>query len=212
MVMSATVREPEPIEGWVAPVLPLALLEAVQAHDRPEEVLEEDDPMLNLPGRLGLTGVVFTQIRRYEAAVRENRRVPLSEAVSLLALVQRRPDAEAIFRESGQRITRARIRPPRKLARFLPGALRMRRLRGAARRLLRGLGGEGEVEVRGTRSEPLIVRMTRSPTARGGEDACAVFSGALDELIRIHGATITAIVHTHCTTRGDGSCEWRAGR
>lgn len=220
MMTAASALEQESIEGWIAPVLPLALLEAVQAHDRPGEVLEEDDPMLSLPGRLGLTGVVFTQIRRYEAAVRENRRVPLGEVVSLLALVQRRPDAEAVFRDTGERITRGRVHPPRPLARraltVLPNALRSISLRRATRRLLRGLGGEGEIEVasrlRGLRADPLIVRLTRSPTARAGEAACTVFTGALDELIRVYGGPDNPVTHDRCRARGEEVCEWRVTR
>jgi len=48
----------------VAPLLPLVLLESVRAHDRPREVLEDEDLAASLPRRLGLTGVVETQIPR----------------------------------------------------------------------------------------------------------------------------------------------------
>ena len=85
---SATARN-----GYVVPVLPLALLEAVRAHDRPDEVLEDENLAVSLPRRLGLSDVVLTQIQRYEADVQSGRRVPLPELIDLLRLVLRRPDA-----------------------------------------------------------------------------------------------------------------------
>ena len=48
--------------------LPLAILESVRTHDRPAEVLEDEDLTISLPRRLGLTGVIETQIYRYQAA------------------------------------------------------------------------------------------------------------------------------------------------
>ena len=82
------------LKGSVIAALAVALLEATRSHDRPDEVLEDEDITISMPRRLGLSGVVETQIQRYETAVREGRRLPLDEFVNLLKLVLRRPDAE----------------------------------------------------------------------------------------------------------------------
>src|SRR5437773_6434490 len=92
------------MKDHVIAALPVALLEATRSHDRPTEVLEDENVTLSLPRRLGLSNVVDTQIRRYEDAVRSGRRIPLDEFTSLLKLVLRRPDAEPILREAGARV------------------------------------------------------------------------------------------------------------
>ena len=74
-----------PADATVAPVLPLALLEAIRAHDRPGGELLEDDPLVQLPRRLGLSDVVETQIRRYREAGR--RGVPPAEVLDLRSLM-----------------------------------------------------------------------------------------------------------------------------
>src|SRR5690606_24631288 len=63
----------------VTPALPLALLEAMRVHDRPREVLEDEDLTISLPRRLGLTGVIESQIHRYEEARRRKQAVPADE-------------------------------------------------------------------------------------------------------------------------------------
>ncbi|MEX0907356.1 MAG: hypothetical protein WD054_03415, partial [Gemmatimonadota bacterium] len=93
-------------EGEVAAAYPIALLESVRSHDRPGEVLEDEQFAESLPRRLGLTGIVETQIRRYEDARRAGRQVQLDEVAGLIRLVLRRPDADAILREAGQRAAR----------------------------------------------------------------------------------------------------------
>ena len=90
--------EPKP-EATIAPALPLALLESIRAHDRPSEVLEDEDLTTSMPRRLGLTDVIDSQIRRYREDGR--RGVPLTEVADLFRLVLRRPDAEAIMRGAG---------------------------------------------------------------------------------------------------------------
>ncbi|MGH7447075.1 MAG: hypothetical protein ACRELT_05925, partial [Longimicrobiales bacterium] len=94
------------LDGSVSAAFPLALLESVRSHDRPGEVLEDEDLTISLPRRLGLTGVIETQIFRYEAAQKAGRDVPLHEVMSLIRLVMRRPDSEPILRETGQRMAR----------------------------------------------------------------------------------------------------------
>ena len=60
----------------VLAALPLALLQSTRSHDRPGEVLEDEDLSASLPRRLGLSGVIESQIQRYETAARSGKRVP----------------------------------------------------------------------------------------------------------------------------------------
>jgi len=189
------------------PVLPLALLEAVREHDQPGEILEDEDVQQSLPRRLGLSGVVSTQIQRYEQAVTTGTRVSVEELTSLLQLVLRRPDAEPILREAGRRVTRRRMGTEAPLVarvfrRF--STLVYVPIRRAALRLLRGMVGSSRVEL----GKPLIVRILPAFTADLAINACVLYTGALEELVRIYAGREPAIVHEHCTARGDGVCQW----
>jgi hypothetical protein len=80
----------------------LALLEALQRQDLPEEVLVDENLSITLPRRLGLSHVVDAQARRYREEARRNRRVPEPEVVDLIRLVARRPDARELFQQVGR--------------------------------------------------------------------------------------------------------------
>jgi len=203
----ASATQPDEVRGHVLPVLPLALLETVRDQDRPVEILEAEDLSVSLPRRLGLTGIVSTQIQRYEAAVASGTRVPVPELTSLLQLVLRRPDAEPILRETGRRVARLRLGDQ---APFMARALRrFSRLvfipmRSAARRLLRGISGEAIVEL----AKPLVVRI-RPSYATLAASACVLYTGALEELIALYTGQPGTVLHPRCTARGDAVCEWR---
>lgn len=193
--------------GKVLALLPLALLETVREQDRPGEMLEDEDVSVSLPRRLGLSGVIHTQIRRYEQAG-SNGRVPAAEVTGLLQLVLRRPDAGEIVLDTGRRIAR------RQLGDSVPTSVRMFRrwdrlvfipMRRAARRMLRGLVGDARTTITG---RPLKVHMNRSPLGAAGEGACGIYTGALDELVHMYSERPHVVSHTRCTTRGDAHCEW----
>src|SRR5262245_43069286 len=147
------------IEGSASAFLPMMLLEAVHAHDRPEEILEDEDLTVSLPRRLGLTGVIDAQKRRYESAAKARKKVPLDEFASLLRLVLKRPDAEAILRDTGHRMANHSFRKVPdsyiKLLRALPHRLLVSRWLKAAKRLLQEMGGE---HVEGS-TEPITLQM-----------------------------------------------------
>jgi hypothetical protein len=188
--------------------MPLALLEAVRDQDRPVEILEAEDLSASLPRRLGLSGVVTSQIQRYEAAVASGTRVPVGDLISLLQLVLRRPDGATIVREMGRRVTRQRIgdripvtaRIVRRSSTLVFGPIRRR-----AKRLLRGMIGSGRLEMAG---KPLTVRITPAFTAEIGSGACGLYTGALEELVRIYSGKERRVVHSSCTALGDAHCEW----
>lgn len=196
----------------VLAALPLALLQSTRAHDRPGEVLEDEDLSLSLPRRLGLSTVVERQIRHYETAAKSGKRVSSDEFFSLLKLVLRRPDAETILRETGARVAQRQFANVSgfklKLLRFLPRALLLRSVRSASARLLRNISGDGDVVVTGN---PVMARVTRAeitllePEGLG----CTLYAAAFEELASLYLGKKTAVVHERCAAKGDGHCEWR---
>lgn len=194
----------------VVPALPLALLESVRTSDRPGEVLEDEDLTVSLPRRLGLTGVVDTQIRRYEAARRWTRSVPHSELISLYRLVLRRPDASRILFDAGRALAAMRFeRTPAAAAsalRVLPRAAILGTVRRVTRRLLRSIGADRRVEVK----KPLVVRLDHDDVARLDElgTACRMYTGLLEELTELYTGADATVEHTGCIALGAPACEW----
>jgi hypothetical protein len=194
----------------VAPLLPLALLESIRAHDRPREVLEDEDLATSLPRRLGLTGVVDAQIRHYEEARRRRRDVAIGPVADLLRLVLRRPDAADILREAGYGVARRHfsgVAPPlAAAARIMPQRLRMRVLRRSTGGMMRRVIGAGEVEL----VPPLLVRATRglAATTDPGGTACGLYEGALEELVFLYTCKRPRVRHERCVRNGSATCEW----
>ncbi len=191
-----------------AAVLALTLLEVIRDMDFPGEVLEEEDPALTMPRRLGLSEVVERQIHRYRRAVRRRRRIPAAEARDLFGLVIRRPDSEEVFLRAG-RILGRRGRRSRRLGSVLPRRLRARRARRRIRKRIahlfgQPLGGFGpglfSLEARGH------VLLDFDP---GGE-ACALVTGLAEALLRWEMGGDVEVVHRDCEGRGATRCRWVA--
>jgi hypothetical protein len=197
-------------EGSVAAAFPLALLESVRSHDRPGEILEDEDLSVSLPRRLGLTGVVETQIQRYVTASRTGRLVPLAEALGLFRLVMRRPDAEAILRETGQRVARWRFRRTPDFWRAIlhrgPAALALRSARRAAVSALRAVHAGTGI----TATRPFAMSVASCVTARLDESgpACTMLTGMLEELLLLYTGRPHRVVHSRCIAHGADACEW----
>ncbi len=205
---SVTNSSVAPGNGHVVPILPLALLEAVRTHDRPVEVLEDEDLTVSLPRRLGLSDVVLSQIRRYEAEVAAGRRVPMPELVDLLRLVLRRPDAAEILMDAGRDVARTRFkRVPDWLVKFYratPRRLALVGVRRATDRFLRTIAGATRITLR----KPLVVEFKDSPTGRLDVTACVLYTGAIEEIARLYLGTDQRVIHSLCNARGDAVCEW----
>lgn len=198
--------------GNVAPAFPLALLESVRSHDHPGEILEDEDITLSLPRRFGLTDVVITQIVRYEADQRARRQVRLDDVLGLIRLVMRRPDAEPILAETGQRLARWRFRRvPRLYVSLLhraPHKLGTRAARRSALRTLRDLRLGAHVEV----SKPYAVELSEPVAAAVDADipACTLVTALLTELLQLFTGESRYVRHEACVARGEKNCLWVA--
>ncbi len=186
--------------------VPLAILESVRKHDRPAEVLEDEDLTASLPRRLGLTGVVDSQIRRYEVARRRGERIPRDDVANLLRLVLRRPDAEPILREAGRALAAEHGRRAARLGRVLPRALGDRVAKRLIRGLMRRLGGGSRVRV--TR-DPLRVELSDPVT--GGDRfgvACTLYAAAIEAVYARATGRNPDLRHLGCAARDGKQCVW----
>jgi hypothetical protein len=193
-------------------LLPLSLLEAVRNVDTPADSFEAEyvDELRNK--RLGLSDTIYSQIRRHTEAVRKGKRIPQEEAVALAKLIGRRPDAEAIFRSAGKYLAKESyltISPvTRKVLRVLPAALarpiafkRAKKLTGRyMNATVRRVGNFLLLEV------PRSVTLDTAPSGVG----CTYYESMLKELLRRLIGSIGAVDHIRCSSRGEGTDEWRA--
>lgn len=193
-------------------LLPLSLLEAVRAVDRPSGEHEAEFVPELRNKRLGLSDTVYAQIRRYTDAVKKNQRTGHDEAVALARLIGRRPDAETVFRAAGRWLANEAYRTispvTRRMIRLLPSLLArpiaLSQTRRICERYLNGrvtrVGSFVLLDV------PVSVTVDTAPNAAG----CAYYEAALRELLRLLVGGAGAVEHVRCTSRGEGSCEWRA--
>jgi bacteriochlorophyll 4-vinyl reductase len=195
----------------ITPMFPLLLLETMRDMDRPEEVLEAEDVSASLPRRLGLSDVVFVQIRRFQEEVRQRRMQATDQMEDLLRLVVRRPDAERIFEEAGRRMARhawgQRSGAMRRMVRLLPRPFATQAAARAARRMFRRITGGSRFAVN---RWPAELRIHDSLAARvdPGGAACAFYAGAFGELLQFYTGRSYRVKHPECETNGAGSCYW----
>ena len=192
-------------------LLPLSLLEAVRAVDRPviDPETEFVDELRNK--RLGLSDTVTAQIRRYTDAARRRQRTGTDEVAALARLIGRRPDAEDVFRAAGrylaervyERIPSTTRRAASTLPRLLSRPLVLRQLRRLARRYFSGsLARHGAT---------LMLEIPAPVTSLTGRLAtgCAYYEAGFVELMRLLLGAERPVEHVHCTSREEGKCEWR---
>src|SRR5690606_2631586 len=195
----------------VAPLLPLVLHESVRAHDRPREVLEDEDLAASLPRRLGLTGLLATQLRRYDEAVCTRRGVPAADVRGPFRLRLGRPDAEPILRVAGAlfagRAVRRRTALTVRILGVLPGSAEAGTIRRATRSVIRQIACGAKVDVEGW---PLEVRLRGAMTAEidATGSACAFYGAVVEELVGAYLRRRPAVEHVRCASRGDEHCVW----
>ncbi len=183
----------------------LSLLEALRDQDLPAEILDDENVSITMPRRLGLSGVVDTQIRRYREEVRRRRRVPDAEVRDLMRLVVRRPDSEDVFLRVGEDLNRGERGPG--WPAILPKGIQRRIVLRRIRRRLRWLFGRRLVNASRT---PFVLRATDPLFIDGdpGGDACQIVTGIVRAELRRVGAVPDHLTHRACVGRGDETCVW----
>jgi hypothetical protein len=197
----------------VNPAIAIALLHSLRATDTPDEVIEDESFRLSLPRRLGLNEVVDAQMRRY-AEIRDRRGViSPDEYGNLLQLIDRRPDAVAVFSAAGRNLAEARFSEAtsfdRFRSRFTPRRLRRRKLIRAMSSVARALEpgapilpvAESEADGIDVLEPPLAIT-----TADGA--GCALMTAALDVCAVRVGHATARLNHVQCVGRGDDRCRW----
>ena len=188
----------------VSAVVALTFLEVIRAHDRPSEVLEEEDTSITMPRRLGLSDVVERQIRSYQDKTKRGRKISDEEFGNLVGLVIKRPDSEEVFFECGRRLAN---KQNDRRSRFTPRRLALAIARRRVRRRLKVLFGRrlGGFARRGFTLEGRALLFMQSDP---GGDACALVSGLCSAVLSatIYGAP--AVGHLACEARGDAFCRW----
>ena len=144
--------------------------------------------------------------------MKRSQRTSYDEAVALARLIGRRPDAEMVFRAAGRWLASqayGTISPlTRRMIRWLPSLfarpLALRQTRRLAARHLNGsvtrVGSFLLLDV------PVSVTVDTAPRGVG----CTYYEAGLREMLRLLVGGAGAVEHVRCTSRGEGSCEWRA--
>lgn len=197
-------------EGTVHPRIALAILEALRDTDTPDETLAHETFPRSLPRRLGLSGVVENQIRRYAGMRDRGAALEARELADLVRLVGRRPDAERVFTAAG----RALVRSPlggrgfvSAAVRLFPRGLRRRRLLRRMRRISRAVSPEAEIRDQAA-AATLTVTGCLPARATGTEDGCRLLEAAFTACAERYRAGV-GLVHAECEGRGAPACVWR---
>ena len=188
-------------------VVALTLFEVIRHQDLPSEVLEEEDPTVTMPRKLGLSDVVEARIRHAREDAKRGLRISDEEFHDLVRLVIRRPDSEQVFHLVGERLSGANGAEPRHRWRILPKGLRYALARRAVRRSLKSLFGR---RVGGFASGPFTMegRSLLFIQSDPGGDACALVSGLCGRVLERTLGTTASVHHVACESRGDALCRW----
>lgn len=191
----------------VSPTVALRVFEVIQRLDRPSEILEDEDPSLTMPRRLGLSEVVDRQIKRYGEAVRRRERLSDSELFELVQLVIRRPDASDVFYQAGESLASSPSAMAAVGARLLPEAAGLALARRRVGRGLRRLFGR---RIGGFAANPFTLegRSLLFWQADPSGHACAFVTGFCQGVFDGTLGSGPRVVHSHCEARGDDRCRW----
>lgn len=192
--------------------IPLSLLEAIRRIDAPEDPTDTEYVAELRNKRLGLSDTVFTQIRRYNDAMKRGQRIPFAEAQGLGTLIGRRPDAEALFQNAGHILASevyVSISPTtRGMISVLPGFMRhplaLNQITLAVERFL-----DGTLDRTGSF---LSLKVSDSVTVNGAPRSagCVFYETAFRDLLKLLIHAGDQVDHVRCAQRGEGLCEWRA--
>lgn len=183
----------------------LRLLEVLRDLDHPGEILEDENPSVTMPRRLGLSDVVERQIRTYREDVKKRTRLTDAEIRDLFRLVTRRPDANEIFLRAGR--TLADVEEGRGWRRMMPRRIALALARSRVRRRLTALFGR-RIGGFGRGSFSVEGRSLLFVEADPGGAACALVSGLCQATLEHATGRGAAVQHVLCQARGDALCRW----
>ncbi len=192
--------------------IPLSLLEAIRRIDTPEDQVDTEYVPELRNKRLGLSDTVYTQIRRYNDAMKRGQHVPFAEAEGLGTLIGRRPDAKALFESAGdilaheiyESISPVRRATIRITPRFFSRPMALGQLKSTAKSILGGTLAKQGAFVTLSIRHPATVN--GSPESGG----CVFYEYALKGLIHLLTEGTSQVEHVQCVQTGGGACEWRA--
>jgi predicted hydrocarbon binding protein len=192
--------------------IPLSLLEAIRRIDAPGDQGETEYVAELRNKRFGLSDTVYTQIRRYNDALKRGQQIPFAEAEGLGTLIGRRPDADELFRNAGLLLaaetygsisstTRSTLQT---FPGFISRPMALKQLRTIAEKYL-----GGTLERTGSF---ISLRVVDSVTVNGSPNSagCVYYETALRELLRLLTGNAGEVTHTSCVQRDEGACEWKA--
>lgn len=204
---STVVHTTEPVDPRrrVQARVAVSLLEALRDQDLPTEFLDDENVTVTMPRRLGLSGVVDTQIRRYRQDARRRRRVPEQEIQDLMRLVIRRPDAGQVFLRVGADLHGDPSRS--RWLGLLPRRLSEAGARRRVRQRLRTLFGRPVIRTAGS---PFRLEAVDDILIRGdpGGDACAIVTGLVRVELARRGEDPERLEHETCRAFGGDVCAW----
>ena len=197
----------------VNPRIPLSLLEAIRRIDTtPDDTIDTEYVAELRNKRLGLSDTVYTQIRRYNDAMKRGQRIPFTEAEGLGTLIGRRPDAEELFQSAGHILASdiyGSISPTtRGSIRLLPGfishPMALKQIVLVVEKYL-----DGTLERTGSF---LSLKISESVTVKGAPRSagCVFYETAFRDLLKVLIHAGDQVDHVVCAQRGEGFCEWRA--
>lgn len=192
--------------------IPLSLLESIRRIDTPADQADTEYVAELRNKRLGLSETVYTQIRRYNDAMKRGQKIPFAEAEGLGTLIGRRPDAGELFRSAGSILandiynsmsptTRQSVRI---LPKFVSRPMVLKHLAAISEKYF-----GGTLEKRG----PLIsLRVPESVTVNGSPESggCIFYGEAFRELLKLLAGAPGQVDHIQCAQTGASVCEWRA--
>lgn len=201
---SADSAEAPPTRRRVHPTVAVTLLETIRSQDLPREILQEEDPTVTMPRRLGLSDAVRQQIGRYREAARKRQRITDEELGSLIRLAIRRPDSQDVFFLAGRSLMGAGQNP---LSRLLPAAVGFALSRRRLRRMLKSYFGRN---VGGFATGPFTFEGRALPFIQSdpGGDACSLVTGMAQAAVNRYVSDGQVVSHTLCQALGEDICRW----
>ena len=188
--------------GRVKAIVALRLLEVVRYRDLPAELLEQEDPARTIPRRLGLSDVIDRQIRAYKDDVRKGVHLTDQGIRDLFTLVNRRPDSDEVFSETGREIVNVYF--PFRWGQIFPESIQYMFARIYLARHVKHLFGR---RILSFAEGPLNVE-AQGLFFGGGDSTCHLISGICQRILEQIGHRSAEVGHTLCQARGDDRCRW----